>query len=377
MRNKAEFGAFVTLVVFNLFCCLVYGQEEKFIDPCTDAGGYLGWLGGPNKNHLGHDYNAPAGTKVKAISRGEVSKILYVSSGCYDPITRKEINQYFVWIKHRKSNGDYFYALYSHITPLKKEGDEVKAGEVIGKIVDCHVKVDSDLVSAPHLHFGIFEIEDSNVIPPVNNLGYGLVKRKGGEFVNPLEFLKKNRPYVQDSAWKAYTLGALSYSIPSDWKLWGEGDALRRYYRDQQNQIQYQSLGGIQRTYYTEKDKIWFIISVMDEKRGIESGRVRIVHYDECGGKRIEEPVMMSQRTINITITHMGCLVDSFKTEVAGYPVMVCILRGDRSASSTYWTFNLIRSGKWYVFHLTLTCASPEYQRKIFRQLTSQIRFSS
>jgi len=190
---------------------------------------------------------------------------------------------------------------------------------------------------------------------------------------NAVVFTYQVEPIVEPIGWREYRIGALSYSIPSDWKLWKEGEALRRYYRDQQNRMQYQSLGGIQRMYYTEKDQTGFIISVIDEEKGIESGRVRIIHYDECGGKKVEEPAMMSQRTINIT--HMGCLVDSFKAKVAGYPVMVCILRADRSVSSTYWTFTLIKGGKRYIFHLTST--DPEYQRTIFQQLTSRIRLGA
>jgi hypothetical protein len=137
--------------------------------------------------------------------------------------------------------------------------------------------------------------------------------------------------------------------------------------------MQYQSLGGIQRTYYRERDQNWFIISVIDEEKEIESGKVRIINYDECGGKIVEEPPIKPERTI--FITHAGCLVGSFKAEIAGHPVTVCIIQADTTVNRTspYWTFTLIKGGKRYIFYLA--CADREFQKAIFKQLVSRIRF--
>ena len=122
MKRNVCFGTIVLLVAVNLFCYSVYGEEEKFIEPCSDAGGYYGWLGSPGNNHLGHDYNAPSGTEVKAIANGIVFKVVEIAAKCYDPETKKEVSQPFVWIRHQLSDGQYFYALYGHIEPLLHRG---------------------------------------------------------------------------------------------------------------------------------------------------------------------------------------------------------------------------------------------------------------
>ena len=58
--------------------------QSKFIEPCSDAGGYYGWLGGPNKNYLGHDYNTPVGTEVKAIAEGKLVSAPHLYFGIWD-----------------------------------------------------------------------------------------------------------------------------------------------------------------------------------------------------------------------------------------------------------------------------------------------------
>jgi hypothetical protein len=71
----------------------------SFIQPCPDSGGYRGWLGGPNKNHLGYDYNAPAGTEVKAISHGTIYYINLNMSGFGGSEPSKPGPM--MWIRHR------------------------------------------------------------------------------------------------------------------------------------------------------------------------------------------------------------------------------------------------------------------------------------
>jgi len=194
MVNSKILFTIAFAAIVSLFCSLACG-EERFIQPCPDAGGYFSWLGGPNKNHLGHDYNAPADTtEVKAIADGTTFKIFEIPAKCYCPETETELSQPFVWIKHRLSNGQYFFALYGHIEPYKniKEGVEVKAGQGIGKIKECYVWHKDKLVPAPHLHFGIWNSESP---PPMEKVGYGPAR----SFVDPIEFLKKNKPYIEQT----------------------------------------------------------------------------------------------------------------------------------------------------------------------------------
>ncbi|MBU4349051.1 peptidoglycan DD-metalloendopeptidase family protein [bacterium] len=193
MVNSKILFTIAFAAIVSLFCSLACG-EERFIQPCPDAGGYFSWLGGPGENHLGHDYNAPADTKVKAIADGTIFKIFEIPAKCYCPETETELSQPFVWIKHRLSNGQYFFALYGHIEPYKniKEGVGVEAGQGIGKIKECYVWYKDKLVPAPHLHFGIWNSESP---PPIEKVGYGPAR----SFVDPIEFLKKNKPYIEQT----------------------------------------------------------------------------------------------------------------------------------------------------------------------------------
>jgi len=184
---KREFWYNVALLAtISLFCRSSFGQERNFIQPCDDAGGYYSWLGGPNKNHLAHDYNAPEGTKVKAISDGIVWEKYtdisgFGSEGKQGPA---------IWIKHRLDNGKYFYALYGHVesTSDVRKGIKVKDGQIIGTIIrylDKETKTDIS-----HLHFGIW---NSASDPPRDKLGYGPIRY----FTDPIRFLEENNPYIQ------------------------------------------------------------------------------------------------------------------------------------------------------------------------------------
>ncbi|MBS3918673.1 MAG: peptidoglycan DD-metalloendopeptidase family protein, partial [Deltaproteobacteria bacterium] len=157
-------------------------SEGSFVQPCPDAGGYRSWLGGPNKNHLGHDYNAPAGTPVRAIADGTIvyANLNVSGFGGSEPDKPGPM----MWIRHRLSSGKYFYALYGHIKPIKMDGD-VKIGETIGTIIPFYIGKDY----CPHLHLGIWNSESN---PPLTELGYGSPRN----FTNPIKFLGENRPYI-------------------------------------------------------------------------------------------------------------------------------------------------------------------------------------
>lgn len=184
MRGKFWFIIGLVATV-NFSCQLACGGEANFIQPCPDAGGYRSWLGGPNKNHLGHDYNAPAGTEVKAIANGTVWYVGlnisgFGSEGKPGPA---------IWIKHRVADGKYFYALYGHVKPgseIRKEY-KVERGQVIGTIIKYRDKKTKEDIS--HLHFGIW---NSKSVPPLSKMGYGPIRH----FTNPIEFLDENKPYV-------------------------------------------------------------------------------------------------------------------------------------------------------------------------------------
>jgi hypothetical protein len=188
MRTKFRFIIGLIASIYS-FCQLAYSEENNFIQPCSDSGGYYGWLGGPNKDHLGHDYNAPAGTKVKAISDGTVWNTYtnisgFGSEGKPGPA---------IWIKHRVANGKYFYALYGHIKPGSDilKGAEVKAGQIIGTVIEYRDKISKEDIS--HLHLGIWNSESD---PPLSKMGYGAVR----QFTDPVKFLRENKPYIKQAS---------------------------------------------------------------------------------------------------------------------------------------------------------------------------------
>jgi cell wall-associated NlpC family hydrolase len=162
--------------------------------------------------------------------------------------------------------------------------------------------------------------------------------------------------------WRAYRVGSLSFSVPSDWKVVkAEADSFCAFSTENP----------------TDKRTLSFMVGVVElpsASREAEPGKWRIVHYGFDGG-RIEEPGTTSR---TYSIGHTGYLVDSFRAAIAGRPVTVCVLRlGGREGmplagiESTNWSFALIEGGKHYAF--TLIGADPSSQKAVFEQLISRM----
>jgi len=174
-----------------------------------------------------------------------------------------------------------------------------------------------------------------------------------------IDAVETEEPVIKE--WKEYKLGALSFSVPLDWKV-----------IEREN-----SFAAGPTEDYMDRRYVTFMVGVMDAFEDVEQGKVRIVHYGTSGGKMIEELGTSSQ---TISIAHMGHLVDSFKTEVAGLPVTVCVLHLTekegmpvKGIEFTNWSFALIEGGKHYAF--TFIGTDPAYQSAIFKQLISRIAF--
>lgn len=104
--------------------------------------------------HLGVDFAAPRGTKLKATAAGKI--IHYGRKGGYGNA---------VVIRHK----DGYKSLYGHLSKFNKRlrvGSWVKQGEYIGNVGT------TGRSTGPHLHFGIY---------------------KNGRAINPLKLLKINR----------------------------------------------------------------------------------------------------------------------------------------------------------------------------------------
>ncbi len=114
--------------------------SESFVGPLktlyiTDEYGYSRNTVGYNILHKGTDFRAPVGTEVFAINRGRV-------------VLARDFTVYGNTIIVDHGNG--LISLYMHLSRINvKEGDSVKAGEVIG------LSGKTGYAEAPHLHISI------------------------------------------------------------------------------------------------------------------------------------------------------------------------------------------------------------------------------
>lgn len=139
--------------------------------PCTDAGGYrkYGFKAG-DKLHCGHDFNAPEGTPIKAITKGVV-------------IFSDEVQGFgsfgkpggVIAIKHGEIIG-----IYGHLERLKDPGDKVQEGDVIGSLI----KYETKNFRADHLHFGIYLSRQLPMFP------WGYVDHLG-LWTDPLKYIRR------------------------------------------------------------------------------------------------------------------------------------------------------------------------------------------
>ncbi len=289
-----------------------------------------------NCQHTGIDFAAPADTPVYSVADGTVVKVKPGSDCQLDQCLS------LIAIYNRPTNVTFIYLHTRGI--IVNKGQEVKAGQQIGGVGM------RGRVKGIHLHF---EARKGEVIWAAFNVE---------KTIDPYEAAKRARESiaVEPIIWREYRLGALSYSIPSDWKVGP------------------QAKGGISRMYYTDRGQTSFTVGVIDAigaAKRFDSGQISILHYGSSGGA-IREVRTTSQ---SISIGHMGRLINSFKAEIAGLPVTVCVLqltkkqgRQVKGVETINWSFALIKDGKYYGFVLIST--DRTFQKMIFKQLVSRIR---
>ena len=107
------------------------------------------------KTHDGVDIKGDAGTQVKAMNHGTVTKVWE------DPLWGN-----CVIIDHGNGIESHYYNLSKAITVI--EGDEVNSGEVIGAIGDT---AEIEAAEASHLHFGV---------------------KRNGSWIDPISFIDPN-----------------------------------------------------------------------------------------------------------------------------------------------------------------------------------------
>lgn len=307
-----------------------------------------------NCMHTGIDINAPLNTPIYSVCHGKVIRVKH-GSDCQNLECLS-----LVAIYNQLINTTF---LYLHIRDIAvKEGTEIKAGDLIGKV---GMRGPS---TGPHLHFEA---------------------RKGKAYAGSYDADKTLDPFeqaklarssipVKPTTWKEFILGDLIYSIPSDWKVYKETAGCI--------EVHGKSPLGIQRSYYKGelyelyKGEPMFVIGMCEEESDCESGSVRIIHTDECGREIVEEPIFMHKCTK--TISRIGCIINYFRTKIAGYPVLVRIYSYSKGASdsliSTYpvWSVYLFSKRKFYYFEFYFNNSeSHKSQRDLFDQFTSRIRF--
>jgi Tol biopolymer transport system component len=243
---------------------------------------------------------------------------------------------------------------YLHMTNIRvRPDDEVDENTVLGKISSTGIPA---RYKNNHLHFVVYRAQ--NAI--------------GGLISFDVEIIPRTPSSAERIDWKEYRLGALSFSVPPDWNV---SDSKVNY---EDHVPGYEAWSDIiwYRFFDNNRGGPYFIYAGSGPKDA-EPGEYGIVHYGSNGGQ-IEEPGTTSRI---ISITHPGRLVDSFKADVAGRQVTVCLLRfperTDRPiegvAYITY-SFALFEAGKRYTFNLI--SADPAFQRTIFQDFLSRIRLS-
>ena len=146
------------------------------------------WLGRDNTHggcywdglyHIGFDMAAGEESDVFAIADG---RVLRVSKGL--PNSDWGSGNIALLIVHTRSDGQPFIALYGHIRSTLVAGDNVKAGQVIGKI--------GPYSAGSHLHFGIVPTD----VDPLTQLGRLTNAQwpSTNTFVDPLHWITSYSP---------------------------------------------------------------------------------------------------------------------------------------------------------------------------------------
>ena len=137
---------------------------------------------GFKRTHLGNDLMGSIGTPIIAVESGTIVHLGW--------------NQYGGWRIGIRSNDGKRYYYYAHLRknhPYSKEfkeGDLVKAGDVIGYLgmTGYSIKENVNNINVPHLHFGMELIFDESQFDGKNEIWINVY--------HIIEFLKKNRSEV-------------------------------------------------------------------------------------------------------------------------------------------------------------------------------------
>jgi len=184
-KSKKRLIIYIFLwISFILFIsgCADNKVESMCEDPIEESNLGLQWFSkGLLGQHLAIDFEAPAGTEVRAIADGHMehnyTKMRYYG-GCDGKPGPVLITRH-----SGGSNGSYAVQ-YGHVISNLKENDLIFAGDVIGKVIN-YIPCCDFPEGCPHLHFAIWDAPTEH---PTSGMGYG----KPRSFVNPVWFFENN-----------------------------------------------------------------------------------------------------------------------------------------------------------------------------------------
>ena len=137
---------------------------------------------GFKRTHLGNDLMGSVGTPVVSVESGVVEHLGWNQYGGWRIGIRSFDGKRYYYYAHLRKNHPYAKDL--------KEGDSVKAGDVIGYLgmTGYSLKENVNNINVPHLHFGLQLIFDDSQVDSPNEIWI--------DVYNIVEFLKKNQSSV-------------------------------------------------------------------------------------------------------------------------------------------------------------------------------------
>ena len=148
---------------------------------------------GFKRTHLGNDLMGSIGTPIIAVESGIIEHLGWNQYGGWRIGIRSNDTKRYYYYAHLRKNHPYAEGL--------KEGDYVKAGDVIGYLgmTGYSTKENVNNINVPHLHFGMQLIFDESQVDSPNEIWIDVYQI--------IEFLKKNRSevYMSNKETKDYS----------------------------------------------------------------------------------------------------------------------------------------------------------------------------
>lgn len=148
---------------------------------------------GFKRTHLGNDLMGSIGTPIIAVESGTIEHIGWNQYGGWRIGIRSLDTKRYYYYAHLRKNHPYI--------PDLKEGDTVKAGDVIGYLgmTGYSIKENVNNINVPHLHFGMELVFDESQMDSANEIWIDVYQI--------IEFLRKNKSevYMSNKETKDYS----------------------------------------------------------------------------------------------------------------------------------------------------------------------------